>query len=53
MALAEGVGPRMPLLRFTAADVAAGGTESEIEPAAAFLATIGLRLRERLGHVIT
>ena len=52
MALSEGVGPGVAALGLTTADVAAGGAESEVEPAAAFLTTNGLRLRKRLRHVL-
>jgi hypothetical protein len=32
--------------------MAAGGTEPEVEPAAAFLAALGLRLREYAWYVV-
>jgi len=38
----EGVGPRVTVLRFAAADMATGGAQPEVPGAAAFLAAIGL-----------
>jgi hypothetical protein len=52
MALREGMRAGVAALGLAAADVAAGGAESEVEAAAAFLATLGLRLRERPGNVV-
>jgi hypothetical protein len=52
MALAKGVSTCMAELRFTAADVAAGGTEPEVELATALQTAIRLRLWKRLRHVV-
>jgi len=51
MGLREGMRAGIAALGLAAADMAAGGTEPEVEPAAALLAASGLRLRKRLRNV--
>jgi hypothetical protein len=42
----------MALLGLAATDVSARGAEPQVEPAPAFLAALGLRLRELFGNVL-
>jgi hypothetical protein len=42
----------MALLGLAATDVSARGTEAQVETAPAFLAALGLRLRQRIGNVL-
>jgi hypothetical protein len=53
VAFREGMRASVAALGFAAPDMAAGGTKPEVEPAAAFLASLGLRLRKGFWHVIT
>lgn len=53
MALGERMRAGVAALRLAASDVAAGGTQPQVETAAAFLAAIGLCVREYRGDVIT
>jgi hypothetical protein len=53
VALREGMRAGVAALGLAATDMAAGGAEPEVEPAPAFLASLGLWLRGPIRHVIT